>query len=279
MLTQLQKWLAFYSPLLRGRFDFTSALAGRARLLPSRGTDANGSRLLPSREAWHQGLALTGGRFWVRLRGGHDLRRIVGPAADWTASRSDAMVGCSGALAKRAGVLVGRADGPAETVTTFPWVCHAADTEYRYALSVVGAGGVMDFADAPQARAAFDADGALVAPAPNRVGDLVVRPLSGGRFELRWTYDETDEETPPAQFRIYSDAGSPGTIDYDIPVGTVPYRFRRGFFAWTSPPFADGTRLTWSLRAASSTGPEGPPSPPAFAVARAACPPPPQIMN
>jgi hypothetical protein len=252
MSPQLQKWLAFYSPLCRGRFDFAPGFAGRARLLPSR-------------EAWHQALALTGGRFWVRLRGGHDLRRVVESAADWTPSRSD--------------VLVGRADGAAAAVTTFPWVCHAADTEYRYALSVVGAGGVTDFADAPQARAAFDADGALVGPAPNRVGDLAVRPLSGGRFDLRWTYDETDEETPPARFRVYNDAGSFGSINYDVAVATAPYRFRQGFFTWTSPPYADGARLTWAVRAATAAGAEAPPSPPAFAVAQAAGPVPPQVMN
>jgi hypothetical protein len=240
MATQLAKWLAFYSPLLRGRFDFFLSASG------------------PRREAWHQGLGLTGGRFWVRVVGGHDLRRVAGPAPAWSLSPSD--------------VLVGRSDGASASVTTFPWVGHAAGAEYVYGLPVVGAGGVADTIGAPLVRAVFDQGGALVGPAPNAIRDLAVDPLSGGRFTLRWTYDETDEETAPAEFQVYNDVGSFGSVNFDAVVATVTYQLRRGYFGWTSAAFADGSRVTWAVRAASASEPEGPASPPVLGVAVAALP-------
>ncbi|MBN2560668.1 MAG: hypothetical protein JXQ75_07035 [Phycisphaerae bacterium] len=247
MVTQLEKWLGYWSPLIRGRFDFFVSADG------------------PRHDAWHQGLALTGGRFWVRHHGGHDLRRVLGPAPEWSPSLS-----C---------VLVGRSDGRRVTVTTFPWVCHAAEAEYVYGLSVVGAGGVPDVTDAPLSRAAFDEAGALIGPAPNRVGDLAVEPLSGGRLALRWTYDEAEQETAPSAFRVYNDEGSCGTVNYEVVVATVAYRFRRGYFSWTSGAFAHGSRVTWAVRAASAAGAEGPASPLGLGVAAAAPPAAPQGMR
>lgn len=244
MATQLKKWLTYYGPLLGGRFDFFLSAQG------------------PRRESWHQGLALTGGRFWVRVEGGHDLRRAVGPVSGGSPSSSD--------------VLVGRSDGPSAAVTTFPWVGHVAGTEYQYGLSVVGAGGVADTAGASVVRAAFDENGALIGPAPNAVGALAVEPLSGGRFVLRWTYDETDQEAAPTAFHVYNDVGSFGAINYEVVVATVAYHLRRGYFDWTSEAFADGSRVTWAVRAVSTAGTQGPASPTALGVAVAALPGPPQ---
>lgn len=244
MATQLQKWLGYYSPLFQGRFDVFLSAGG------------------PRREAWHQGLGLSNGRFWMRIAGGHDLRRTTGPAPTWAPTSSD--------------LLVGRSDGRGTSLTTFPWVGHAAGTEYVHGLTAVGAGGVSDVSEAPRARAAFDPAGALVAPAPNLVGDLAVEPVSGGRFALCWTYDETDQETAPSQFRVYNDVGSFGIVDYGVVIAVVPYRFRRGYFSWTSAPFAHGSRVTWAVRAAGSAGAEGPPSPQILSVAAAALPPAPE---
>ncbi|MFH1419449.1 MAG: hypothetical protein ABII12_14330 [Planctomycetota bacterium] len=240
MTSQLEKWLRYFSPLFRGRFDFLLSSA------------------TPCREAWHQGLGLTGGRFWVRVIGGHDLRRTISPVSGWKPSLSDA--------------LVGRSDGPSASVTTFPWVNHAAGANYGYGLTVVGAGGVADAGDAPVARASFDDEGALVGPAPNAACDLAVESVAGGRFILRWTYDERDEEAAPAAFRLFNDAGSPGEVNHDTVVATAPYRTRRGYFNWTSDAFAGGSRVRWAVRAVSADGAEGPASNVAFGVAAAAMP-------
>ena len=245
------KWLRYYDPLFRGRFDFSQSAAG------------------PAREAWHQGFGLTGGRFWVRLRGGHDLRRR--DARPVGSSACDSEPAFSEDLAS-AGVLVGRADGKTAAVTTFPWAGHPPGANHIYALTVMGAGGVPDALGAPEARAEFDAAGALLDPAPNAVSEPSVEALSAGRFRLRWTYDETDEEAPPSEFRVFNDAGSPGVVDFGVVVGTSPYQLRQGFFEWTSAPFAHDVRVLWSVTAATAAGVLGPASAAGSGVAQAALP-------
>lgn len=219
-MTQIDKWIGRFSPLLGGRFDFFRAGDG------------------PRFDAWHNALCLTRGRFWVRIRGGHDLRRAAGRPPALT----DPMVG--------------RADGRGATLSTFPWVGHPPGSQWWYALHVVGAGGVADDRDAPRVRAAFDGSGALAGPSSNAPTMLCVRPLPGGRFRVTWRYDETGQEAAPADFRLYNDAASPGAVDYDQPVATVAYRFRAGVFEYVSGPFVHGTRVTWAARAYSAAGAE-----------------------
>ena len=144
---------------------------------------------------------------------------------------------------------------------------------------MVGAAGVSDTAGASVVRAAFDENGELMGPAPNVVGALAVEPLSSGRFALRWTYDETDQEAAPTAFHVYNDVGSFGTVHYEVVVATVVYHLRRGYFDWTSEAFADGSRVTWAVRAAGTAGTEGPASPTALGVAVAALPGPPQGLR
>ena len=122
-------------------------------------------------------------------------------------------------------------------------------------------------------RLSFDDNGALVGPEPNPVCDLTVDAIWGGRFRLRWTYDEASEESPPSTFEIFNDAATPGTINDVIVVATVPYRFRQGFFSWISAGFAHDRHLCWSVRAVSSGGAAGGMSAAAWAAAEAALPP------
>lgn len=187
---------------------------------------------------------MTSGRFWVRFRGGHDLRRCYA-AVDSMCQQTDGL---------SQGILVARADGPSAVTTTFPWVGHVASHRYKYALTVVGAGGVADEQDSPRLWLAFDENGDLLGEVPNAVNTLVVESLSAGRFQLRWTYDEANEEVAPSSFEIFNDAGNPGTVDYDNPVAVIPYRLRQGYFDWTSGVFAHDLRVSWAVRAVSEEG-------------------------
>ncbi len=256
-MNAIDKWLRYYHPLFHGRFDF--ALSAK----------------LSHREAWHQGLGMTGGRFWVRLRGGHDLRRrsidaITGK--DVVASSTETS-GNHPSDVRRLGVLVGRSDGPSAAATTFPWVGHKAGAAYRYGLTVMGAGGVADGTEAPTATVTWDATGTWAGPTPNPVGGMAVAAQAGGAFGLTWTYDEAGQAAAPGQFEIFNDSGSPGSVDFDTVVATVPYGWRQGFFRWTSGAFAHDARVHWAVRAVSSGGAAGVASPVAFGVASAAAPP------
>jgi hypothetical protein len=220
--TQLQKWLSWYSPLFLGRFDLPSVVVGAASAF----------------QALADGLALTRGRFWVRVAGGHDLRRST------TGHPT------------RADPIVGRADGRATGIDTFPWVGHGAGGRYRYAVTVAGAGGVRDDADAPGTDVDFDAEGEWIGLAPNRVTHPHVEPLSGGRFRVSWAYDERGQAAPPAEFAVYNDAASPGTVDYTAVVATVAYRRYGGFFEFVSGAFEHESRMRWGVRARSAAGVE-----------------------
>ena len=224
-MNQIEKWMRYYRPLFQGRFEFF------------RSADR------PKNGPWHQGLSMTNGRFWVRTRGGHDLRRRD---ADGQSPCAQDRPACD--------ILVGRSDGPNAALTTFPWVEHIAARSYLYTLRAIGAGGVAEQQQTSNLRLTFDDSGNLLGPSPNTVCALAVESVSNGRFRLRWTYDETDEETSPTAFHVFNDDGSSGTINYDVVVATVPYRVRQGYFHWTSTGFAHDVRVTWSVRAASDQG-------------------------
>jgi len=244
--SQLDKWLGYFAPLHRGRFDFSLG------------------DVVAHRNAWHQGLAMTGGRFWTRIAGGHNLRRAATADAEANATMTEP--------------IVGRSDGSADSVTTFPWVGHPANTQFRLALTAVGAGGVEDDSDAPQTTVRFDAEGDLVGPSPNAVVKLIVTSQAGGVFLLHWMYRESGQQAAPQSFRIYNDAATPGAVDYSQAVGSVTYRFRRGFFEWTSGPFADGQRRIWAVRAEAATGVLSPIGVEVLGIAGAARPPAPSRL-
>jgi hypothetical protein len=55
---------------------------------------------------------------------------------------------------------------------------------------------------------------------PNSPAGLAARAVSGGKVELTWDYDATDEEATCTHFHVYADGGS-GEIDYTSPIGSV----------------------------------------------------------
>jgi hypothetical protein len=183
------------------------------------------------------GLMLTLGVFWARCSGGYVLYRWTG---ERTPVRSERIVGAAAARAR--------------TISNFPFVGHEASTVYWYLLRAVGQGGVAETTAHQIARVEFDADGLPVGPRPNAPIALTVDRLAGGGFCLRWGYDPAGQETGPASFEIYSDAFSPGQIDYAAAVGSVRFQPGRALYEWTSHAFVDGTRVRWGVRARSPRG-------------------------
>lgn len=183
------------------------------------------------------GVCATSGYSFPRIRGGYNLRRAIGEVPDGTA------------------VIVGAAGADATTIQTFPWVSHAADTEYTYRVTAIGGGGVENVTDEITAVVPFDDGGDWVGLKPNAPTDLRVTAASGGKFTLKWTYNRAGEQVEPSQFRIYNDAGS-GTVDYETVVSMVTYRRGRFHYETLSSAFDDGARVRWSVRAVSAGGVE-----------------------
>lgn len=201
------------------------------------------------------GACATAGFSFPRIKGGYNLRRGTssppGPADQ----------------------IVGAAGHDATTIRTFPFVGHEPSTTYCYRLFAVGGGGVENTVEEVVAEAAFDAAGNWIGARPNPPSDLRVVSLSGGRFLLKWTYSPEGEPAEPGEFRVYSDGGTGGPIDYDAPVAVVAFRWGRFHYAYVSAAFAHGTRVRWAVRAATSTGVEEPNPHQAVGWAEAAPPP------
>jgi hypothetical protein len=183
------------------------------------------------------GVCATNGFSFSRIRGGYNLRRD------------------EDALPNATFRIVGAAGADTETIRTFPWVSHSAETSYVYQLTAINGGGVENVSDATTARVDFDASGQWSGLRPNSVTDLRVGPVSDGRFRLQWIYTAEGQQAEPSEFRIYHDAGS-GTVDFQTIVATVADHVGRYHHSYTSESFAHGTRLKFAVRAASAEGVE-----------------------
>ena len=183
------------------------------------------------------GVCATNGFSFPRIRGGYVLRRSVGGAAGGS------------------GEVVAAAGAEAAAVRTFPWVRHEAGADYTYRLTAINGGGIENLQEVSAARAVFDGSGRWLGPRPNAPADLRVTPIRGGRFRVRWTYSPKGQEVEPAEFRVYCGVGWSG-VDYGSAAGRVAYDGDRVHFGYASEPFADGTRVTWAVRAVSAAGRE-----------------------
>lgn len=180
-------------------------------------------------------FALVGSGF-VRIGGGYNLYRGVGAreAVDW----SDP---------------VGAAGADASVVKNFSWRGHSPGEAYYYGLRAIGGGGAEECNTAVFSRVEFDDEGTWVGPAANRVGNLWVAPIAGGKFLVRWTYDKQGEAARPSEFRLYTDGGS-GSVNYVTPVGTAAYREGVADYAMESGSFAHGARVRFGVRSATAGG-------------------------
>ncbi len=181
------------------------------------------------------GVCATSGFFFPRMRGGYHLRRAIGDVP----SSADAIVGSTGA--------------GGETISTFPWVGHAAETAYVYRLFAINGGGCENIDDVVAEDVGFDGAGEWTGGKPVAPKDVRVAALSGGRYRIAWTYDLAESDEVPVSFRIYGDGGS-GTMDYGAAAGEVEGGVGRLHYAFETPGFADGVRVRWAVRAVNANG-------------------------
>jgi hypothetical protein len=98
--------------------------------------------------------------------------------------------------------------------------------------------------DSPLCKVVIDTDGDMVPLCPNPPMDLVVVPVAGGKFELRWRYNASDQEIPPSGFKMYLVDNGEWTLLDTIPCIIGGW----GEFQWTSAAFDDGERCYFCVR-------------------------------
>lgn len=199
------------------------------------------------------GLSATSGFSFPRIRGGYNLYR--------------APVGTVNPVWE----LVGAADADAMEIRTFPWVEHGPGSESFYRLVPVGGGGVENWTDVTLATVRFSEYGFWVGSSPNAPCDLQVLPFRSGRFIVRFSYYPNGEEIAPLGFRLYSTTED--EIDYGSVETEIAYLAGRIHFEYLTPPWPDGQRVGWAVRAYGPSGHEEQNTNKVFARARAAGPP------
>jgi len=90
----------------------------------------------------------------------------------------------------------------------------------------------------------FDGAGYVTSPVGNGPTGLSIDVLSGGRFRLAWSYLPDNEDATPTGFHIYRSQAGALTL-----LGSVNYVPGRVRYNWTSDAYADGTEVTFLVRA------------------------------
>lgn len=204
----LSKWLSWWQPMSRGL----------------------------SEQGVANGLLLTGGWFWARIRGGYLLYCGCGDRShiDW-------------------GRPVGAAGFDAREVHEFGWMERGPAGSYWYGVRVVGPGGMETGPGAEAIGCSVDGDGRPVGGLPGAVERLWAQPWAEGRVMLCWCYGAEHEAGRASEFRVYC-SDSTGEVDYGRPVGNVEWDLRRPVYCWLSGPYETGARVRFGVCAANAAG-------------------------
>ena len=169
---------------------------------------------------------LTSGWFWMRPEGCHVIYKGQDGNIDYNAIQAVMSVN-------------------APQVTIYGQALPANTLWHYIRRQTSGCG--LESGDSPACIVQIDADGDMLAIAPNQPSDLTIEKLSDGRFKLRWRYTSMSQEVTPTGFHVYMDSGSGFT--FDEPDGTVSYGLGGlGEFSWTSSELSHGQLYRFCVR-------------------------------
>jgi len=185
--------------------------------------------------AFRLGTTLTLGWFWVRVAGCLALYR--GAAMEEMDFESILTV----------------AEENATGISPPSYLPHDGLSTYFYVVRRFNRCGYQELTLGAAAKVAFDAQGELTEPGPNKVFVLRAEQTEGNKIRLTWLYCPLEQQSQPARFNIYCDNGT-GQIDYQNPTGTVPYHGQR-FYSYQSALLEHG-RYLFAVRAEDQAGSE-----------------------
>jgi len=190
------------------------------------GDSSNGARL---------GMGLTGGDFWPRTAGCSLLYR--GTAMNLIYFTN--ILAVSGAEASE--------------ISPPSYVPHNNGSVYFYVLRRANNCGCEEQTLAAAVKVSIDDSGELAEPQPNSVFETGAQQVDGSKVQLVWYYCPIEQQSPPAFFNVYYDAGT-GQIDYENPIATISH-VGRMFYSYKSCPLDTGKYL-FAIRVEDSAGME-----------------------
>jgi hypothetical protein len=158
--------------------------------------------------AFKLGTVLTLGWFWMRVAGCSVLYR-----------------GSSMETIEFVNILT-VADADAAEISPPSYMAHANSTTYFYVVRRANSCGEQEHTLSCAVKVSIDASGDLAEPQPNNVFKVRARQVNGNKIQLIWYYCPIEQESAPAFFKIYYDAGTE-QIDYDNSIATIRYAGRR----------------------------------------------------
>jgi len=181
------------------------------------------------------GMGLTGGDFWPRITGCQVLYR--GPSLD--------KIDFSNVLAV--------AEAEASEIWPPSYVPHSSGSTYFYVVRRANNCGCQEHTLAAAVKVSIDASGNLAEPQPNNIFEARAKQVDGNKIQLVWYYCPIEQQSPPACFKVYYDAGT-GQINYENPIATICYAGRR-FYSYQSNTLDAGEYL-FCIRAEDAAGVE-----------------------
>ena len=181
------------------------------------------------------GTALTLGWFWPRVAGCSVLYRGI------SMERIDF-----------ANILT-VADADAAEISPPSYVQYNNSTTYFYVIRRANNCGDQEHTLAAAVKVSIDANGDLAKPQPNNVFEIRARQVNGNKIQLIWYYCPIEQESAPAYFKVYYDAGT-GQIDYENPIATIRYAGQR-FYNYQSDSL-EADKYQFCIRVEDAAGTE-----------------------
>jgi hypothetical protein len=190
------------------------------------GDSANGIKL---------GMGLTDGDFWPRIDGCSLIYR--GPAMN--------LIDFTNLLAV--------AEMDSSEISPPYYISHKNSSTYFYVLRRINGCGHEEQTLAAAVKVSIDASGELAQPQPNKVFEARAAQVDGNKVQIVWYYFPIEQQSPPACFNVYYDAGT-GQIDYENPIATINY-VGRMFYSYTSDAL-DAGKYLFAIRIEDALGTE-----------------------
>lgn len=125
------------------------------------------------------------------------------------------------------------------------------DAVHWFGIRPVDVDGVESPVTQCEARLELDESGQRVPDRPTGVLDLDARALPLGAVRLSWRYRIGMTGVVPQAFKIFGDGGS-GTINYDLPLGEIPYVAGRAWYAGIVEALVGGVEHQLAVRAVAA---------------------------
>ena len=184
-----------------------------------------------SASAFKLGTVLTGGWFWVRVKGctllyrGDDINTV-----DFSS-------------------IIAVGDFDAARINPPAYIRHSSDSVYFYVVRRVSNFGMAQQTFSAAAKVEIDTEGNLISPRPNSIFKLNAKQLADNKVQLVWFYCPLGQKSKPSCFKVYCD---------NNPVAAIKYAGRK-FYSYTSDSLSTGTYL-FAIRAEDLAGTQSFPS-------------------